>query len=77
VTLRYLSRLHHIGIGRYCIGNLVTLLVASAHIRVVDEDRRLIHELTLHPTRDYQPLGTPTGRRKIGHHVPRQVGTIT
>jgi hypothetical protein len=77
VTLRHLSRLHHIGVGRYYIGTRVTLLVASAHIRVVDEDGRLIRELTLDPTRDYQPLGTPCGRPKIGHYVPRQVGTIT
>jgi hypothetical protein len=44
---------------------------------VIREDGRLIRELTLDPTRDYQPLGTPTGRPKIGHYVPRQVGTIT
>ncbi len=25
----------------------------------------------------YQPLGTRCGRPKIGHYVPRQVGTIT
>ena len=55
----------------------ITLLVAGTHIRVVDEDGRLIRELTLDPTRDYQPLGTPCGRPKIGHYVPRQVGTIT
>ena len=77
VTLRYLSRLRHIGIGRYYIGARITLLVAGHHIRVVDEDGRLPRELTIDPTRDYQPLGTPTGRRKIGHYVPRQVGTIT
>ncbi len=77
VTLRYLSRLRHIGVGRHYIGARITLLVAGTHIRVVDEDGRLIRELTLDPARDYQPLGTPTGRPKIGHYVPRQVGTIT
>jgi hypothetical protein len=77
VTLRHLSRLHHIGVGRHYIGERITLLVAGAHIRVVDENGGLIRELTLDPTRDYQPLGTPCGRPKIGHYVPRQVGTIT
>jgi len=77
VTLRYLSRLRHIGIGRSYIGMRITLLVAGPHIRVVNDDGRLIRELTIDPTRDYQPLGTPCGRPKIGHYVPRQVGTIT
>jgi len=77
VTLRYLSRLRHIGVGRHYIGERITLLVAGTHIRIVDEDGRLIRELTLDPARDYQPLGTPCGRPKIGHYVPRQVGTIT
>jgi hypothetical protein len=77
VTLRYLSRLRHIGIGRFYIGARITLLVAGPHIRVVDEHGNLIRELTIDPARDYQPLGTPCGRPKIGHYVPRQVGTIT
>jgi hypothetical protein len=77
VTLRHLSRLHHIGIGRRYIGARITLLVAGPHIRVVDADGGLLRELTIDPTRDYQPLGTPVGRPKIGHYVPRQVGTIT
>ncbi|MGD0195709.1 MAG: hypothetical protein ABSC35_12700 [Candidatus Dormibacteria bacterium] len=44
---------------------------------MIREDGSLIRELVLDPTRDYQPLGTPVGRPKIGHYVPRQVGTIT
>ena len=78
VTLRYLSRLHHIGIGSALHRRSASRCSSpDAHIRVVDEDGRLIRELTLDPTRDYQPLGTPCGRPKIGHYVPRQVGTIT
>jgi hypothetical protein len=49
----------------------------TKNVRVIREDGSLIRELVLDPTRDYQPLGTPTGRPKIGHYVPRQVGTIT
>ena len=66
MTLRYLSRLRHIGIGSYYIGTRITLLIAGPHIRVVDEDGTLIRELTIDPTRDYQPLGTPSGRPKSG-----------
>lgn len=77
VTLRYLSRLRHIRIGYAYRGQPVTLLVANKHIRVLAEDGSLIRELTLDPTRDYQPLGTPCGRRPSGYHLPRQVATIS
>ncbi len=76
VTLRYLSRLRHLRVGRFYSGARITLLVVRAHIRVADEDGRLIRELTIDPTRDYQPPGTPCDRPKIVDYVPRQVGTI-
>jgi transposase InsO family protein len=56
VTLRYDSRLHHIGLGRAHKGRIVKLLVADRNIRVIDLQGQLIRELTLDPTRDYQPL---------------------
>ena len=59
VTLRYDSRLHHIGIGRAHKGRQVKLLIADRSIRVIDLDGQLIRELTLDPTRDYQPLTAP------------------
>jgi hypothetical protein len=37
VTLRYLSRLHHIGVGRAHIGEPIRLLVANKHVRVIRE----------------------------------------
>ena len=77
VTLRYLSRLHHIGLGAAYRGLPVHLLVANRHVRVIREDGSLIRELTLDPTRDYQPLGTPPGPPRLGHHDVRQVATIT
>jgi transposase InsO family protein len=55
VTLRHNSRLHHIGIGRKHAGMRVTLLVADLHIRIITDDGQLLRELTLDPTRDYQP----------------------
>jgi transposase InsO family protein len=73
VTLRYLSRLRHIPLGAAHRHRPVTLLVAGRHVRVVAEDGSLLRELTLDPSRDYQPLGTPT----LGHHDVRQVATIS
>ena len=58
VTIRYLSRLHHIGLGRAHAGEVVRLLVANKDIRVIREDGSLIRQLTLDPSRDYQPKGT-------------------
>ena len=55
VSLRYRSRLLHIGIGREHKGERVMLLVAGRNIRVVDADGVLICELTIDPERDYQP----------------------
>jgi Integrase core domain len=55
VTLRYNSRLHHIGLGRAHTGTHVAVLVADLDIRVIHADTgELIRQLTLDPTRDYQ-----------------------
>jgi hypothetical protein len=57
VTIRYKSKLHHIGMGRALNGTRVILLVAGRQIRVVGEDGELLRELILDPSRDYQPQG--------------------
>jgi phosphoribosyl 1,2-cyclic phosphodiesterase len=57
VTLRHNSRLHHIGIGRAHKNRAIKLLIADQNIRIIDANTgQLIRELTLDPTRDYQPL---------------------
>ena len=56
VTLRHNSRLHHIGIGRRHAGTYVLLLVRELHVRVITENGELLRELTLDPSRDYQPM---------------------
>ena len=62
VTLRYRGRLHHIGIGRTHAGTCVILLVQDLHIRVVNAATgELLRDLTLDPSRDYQPTGAPKG----------------
>jgi transposase InsO family protein len=62
VTLRVNGRLHHIGIGRTHAQTHVLLLVQDLHVRVVDAaSGELLRELTIDPTRDYQPTGRPPG----------------
>ncbi len=62
VTLRVNGRLHHIGIGRTHARTHVLLLVQDLHVRVVDAATgELLRELTIDPTRDYQPTGRPPG----------------
>ena len=65
VTIRYRSRLHHIGIGRTHAGTCVILLVQDLQIRVVNAATgELLRDLILDPTRDYQPTGAPKGPTK-------------
>ena len=60
VTLRFHGRLHHIGIGRAHARTHVLLLVHDRHIRVINATTGdLIRELTLDPSRDYQPRRRP------------------
>ena len=62
ITLRYRSRLHHIGLGRTRAGTCVILLVQDLQIRVVNAATgELLRELTLDPNRDYQPTRAPKG----------------
>jgi hypothetical protein len=59
VTLRYRSKLFHIGLGRANAGTRVLLLVNDLDVRVITEDSELLRQLTLDPTKDYQPRGRP------------------
>ncbi len=61
VTLRYRSKLLHIGVGRVHAGVRVLLLVHDLDVRVVTEDGELLRHLTLDPTKTYQPTGRPKG----------------
>ncbi len=62
LTIRYNSRLHHIGLGRENARKGLIALIADRYIRVVNADTgELLRELTLDPARDYQPLGRPPG----------------
>ena len=54
VTLRYDSKLHHIGLGARHRGKQIVLFVADRDVRIVTEDGELLRQLILDPTRDYQ-----------------------
>src|SRR6266511_3514741 len=53
VTLRYQSRLRHIGIGRAHKGRRVLLLIADRNVRVLTDDGEVLRQLKINPARDY------------------------
>jgi hypothetical protein len=56
LTLRHNSRLHHIGIGRRWSGTKVLILARDLDIRIITQnDGELIRQLSLDPSRNYQP----------------------
>jgi transposase InsO family protein len=58
VTLRHGGKLYHIGIGRAYAGTGILLLAQDLHIRIIDAATgELLRELTLDPSRNYQPTG--------------------
>lgn len=65
LTLRHAGRLHHIGIGRTHARTRVLVLVQDLNIKIINAATgETLRQLTLDPTRDYQPRGTPTGHPK-------------
>jgi hypothetical protein len=62
ITLRHSGRLYSIGIGRTHTGTRVLALVSDLDIRIIDAATgELLRDLTLDPTRSYQPTGRPPG----------------
>lgn len=74
VTLRYLNRLRHIGVGCPYKHWPVRIFVAGAFVRVVTEDGQLLRELTIDPTRDYQAIGPTT---TVFRYHPTQASGMT
>ena len=71
VTLRYLSRLRRIYVGRPYRGERIRLLVAGAQVRIVRETGELIRELTLDAEHRYFGIPRPV------HNVVRQVSVMS
>ncbi|HET9896527.1 MAG TPA: integrase core domain-containing protein [Streptosporangiaceae bacterium] len=73
VTLRHAGKLHHIGTGRTHARTRVIMLVQDLHIRIIHAATgELLRELTLDPTRDYQPTGRTPGPPKGTPRPPRK-----
>jgi transposase InsO family protein len=69
LTLRMNGRLHHIGIGWEHRRTPVIKIVDDLHVRIINAATgELLRELTIDPTRDYQPQGGPRGPKK--HRSP-------
>jgi transposase InsO family protein len=69
VSLRFDSRLYKIGLGRAHKGRVVKLLIADQNIRVIDAEGQLIRELTLDPSRNYQPISRAYDVSDVPTHV--------
>jgi transposase InsO family protein len=62
LTLRHGGRLYHIGVGRTHARTHVLLLVQDLDVRIIDAATgELLRQLTLDPSRNYQPTGRPPG----------------
>jgi hypothetical protein len=72
ITLRDHCRSHHIGVGRAHARTRVLLLICDPHIRVVNAATgELLRDLTLDPSRNYQPTGKPRRpTRKTNRSTP-------
>ncbi len=53
-TLRYPSKLHHVGVGRVHRSRRVLILVADLDVRVIGDDGVMLRHLELDPSVDYQ-----------------------
>ena len=62
VTLRYRSRLLHLGVGRRYAGTRVLLLVKDRDVRVVNDDGELLAQFTIDPSKQYQTQHRPGQR---------------
>ncbi|MFE2186200.1 hypothetical protein [Streptomyces sp. NPDC059455] len=65
VTLRPAGPLHHIGVGRTHAGTHMIMLVNDLDIRIVNAvTGELLRDLTIDPSRDYQPTGRSPGPQR-------------
>jgi len=65
LSLRLAGRLHHIGVGRTHARTRVLMLIQDLNVRIINAATgELIRELTIDPTRDYQPRGIRPGPPK-------------
>jgi hypothetical protein len=76
LTLRVSGKLHHIGIGRTHARTPVLMLIQDLDVRVINAATgELIRQLTIDPTRNYQPTGRPPGPPPGTPRPPRKQNT--
>jgi transposase InsO family protein len=63
---------YQVQVGREWQAAVVTVITTGDHVRIIHH-RRLVRDLTIDPTRRYQPLN----RRRGGHRLPRIVSTMS
>jgi transposase InsO family protein len=63
---------YDVQIGREWAGAAVITIATGDHVRIVF-NKQLVRDLTIDPTRRYQPLG----RARAGHRLPRIVSTMS
>lgn len=62
LSLRLNGQMHHIGIGAEHARTQVLKLVDGLHVRIINAATgELLRQLTIDPSRNYQPLGRPPG----------------
>ena len=77
VTLRFLSQLRHIYVGRVHRGRAVVLSIVGPEVRAWADDGTLVRELIIDPARKYQSLAAMDWHliNRGNHHLnpsPRQ-----
>ena len=77
ITLRYDSRLHHIGLSKHRTGTKVTVLVDDLDIRVLDPNTgTLLRKLVLdHPAITDSAASNAVSHPKTGCRCKRCLGT--
>jgi transposase InsO family protein len=55
VTIRYKSKLHHIGVGRALKGTPIILFMMGRNVRIITKEGELLRKFELDPSRNYQP----------------------
>ena len=64
ITLRYKTKLHHIGVGRDHCGKRVVVLRSGLNIKIITPAGEILRALTLDPSKNYQGTGRPPGPPK-------------
>ena len=78
ISLRHGGRLYHIGVGRTHAGTHIILLIRDLDVRIINAATgELLRQLTLDPSRNYQPAGPRPAHPANGEAPNPDVGSRT